>query len=91
MVVRARSYASCVDERFRVKVSKRCAVCGEREDPFAADCCECLQCERCGVRSPLRVENAAVVVPAGWRLDDVHLCWRCVEHTDVAAFLEQHS
>jgi hypothetical protein len=50
-----------------------------------------LQCERCEIRSPLRVENAAVVVPAGWRRDDVHLCWRCVEHTEIGAFLEQHS
>jgi hypothetical protein len=42
-----------------------------------------LQCERCDMRSPLRVENADVVKPAGWHLEDVHLCWHCVEHTTV--------
>jgi hypothetical protein len=40
-----------------------------------------VQCERCDMRSPLRVENADVVKPAGWHLEDVHLC--CVEHTTV--------
>lgn len=45
----------------------RCA-CGEREDPFSSDCCECLQCERCGARGPLRVQGADAVKPAGWRL-----------------------
>jgi hypothetical protein len=41
------------------------------------------------MRSPLRVDGVEVVTPAGWHLDDVHLCWRCVEHTTVGAFLEQ--
>jgi len=67
----------------------KCPVCGEREDPYAPDCCECLRCERCGARSPLRVQHAAVVKPAGWRLVDAHLCSECIEHTTVEAFLEQ--
>ena len=70
---------------------ERCPLCGQREDPYAPDCCECLDCERCDRRAPLHVHNAKVLTPPGWRLrdDGIHLCWHCAEHTDIAAWLEQ--
>jgi hypothetical protein len=66
-----------------------CATCGGASDPLRPDCCECFVCERCGARAPFVALDARLVPPAGWRLQDVHLCWVCAEHTDIGAFLEQ--